>query len=316
MIKKIRTGLASLFLLAALAACGTATNETAFDLNRSPNIYDNANEGMMRDYDNDRDWRNVSKINRLNADPDISSTVTTISSDKYPHTKPIVVRHAEYSFRNATPAEAAEIQKRIEQELKNRFGKLTPQLKEQARQQAKQQINTNQQQTETKAPEQETVQENKRETNKQQPQKEQKAEQPQQPKQETAKQQSNISQFAQEVIKLTNNERAKQGLPALQADASLANVAQVKAEDMAKNNYFSHTSPTYGSPFDMMRDFGVSYKTAGENIAQGQRSPQEVVQAWMNSEGHRANIMNKNFTHIGIGYETSGNHWVQMFIGK
>ena len=70
---------------------------------------------------------------------------------------------------------------------------------------------------------------------------------------------------------------------------------------MQKNNYFSHTSPTYGSPFDMMRDQGVSYKSAGENIAQGQRTPQEVVQAWMNSEGHRRNILNSNYTHIGVG---------------
>ena len=85
---------------------------------------------------------------------------------------------------------------------------------------------------------------------------------------------------------------------------------------MQKNGYFSHTSPTYGSPFDMMRDFGVSYRTAGENIAQGQRTPQEVVNAWMNSAGHRKNILNGNFTHIGVGYEASGNHWTQMFIGK
>jgi uncharacterized YkwD family protein len=93
-------------------------------------------------------------------------------------------------------------------------------------------------------------------------------------------------------------------------------VAQKKSVDMAQNNYFSHTSPTYGSPFDMMRDFGVTYRTAGENIAQGQRTPQEVVNAWMNSAGHRQNILSTNFTHIGVGYEKSGNHWTQMFIGK
>ena len=99
-------------------------------------------------------------------------------------------------------------------------------------------------------------------------------------------------------------------------DTQLSQVAQTKSQDMQKNGYFSHTSPTYGSPFDMMRDFGVSYRTAGENIAQGQRTPQEVVNAWMNSAGHRQNILNGNFTHIGVGYETSGNHWTQMFIGK
>lgn len=85
---------------------------------------------------------------------------------------------------------------------------------------------------------------------------------------------------------------------------------------MQQNHYFSHTSPTYGSPFDMMRDFGVNYKSAGENIAQGQQDPQEVVKAWMNSEGHRKNILNKNFTHIGVGFEQTENHWSQMFIGK
>jgi uncharacterized YkwD family protein len=124
------------------------------------------------------------------------------------------------------------------------------------------------------------------------------------------------SQFVQQVIDLTNAERRKQGLPALKADTQLNGVAQKKSVDMQQNNYFSHTSPTYGSPFDMMRDFGVTYKSAGENIAQGQRSPQEVVTAWMNSEGHRKNILSGNFTHIGVGYEKAGNHWTQMFIGK
>ena len=85
---------------------------------------------------------------------------------------------------------------------------------------------------------------------------------------------------------------------------------------MEQNNYFSHASPTYGSPFDMMRDQGVSYKSAGENIAKGQRTPQEVVQAWMNSEGHRRNILSNDYTHIGVGYDPNGHHWTQMFIEK
>ena len=76
------------------------------------------------------------------------------------------------------------------------------------------------------------------------------------------------------------------------------------------------TSPTYGSPFDMMKTFGISYKSAGENIAMGQTTPEQVVQAWMNSPGHRENIMNSSFTHIGVGYVASGNYWTQMFIGK
>ncbi|MEH7223998.1 CAP domain-containing protein [Bacillus sp. JJ1566] len=125
-----------------------------------------------------------------------------------------------------------------------------------------------------------------------------------------------ISNFERQVIDLTNAQRTKNGLPALKADTALGKVAKTKANDMQQKNYFSHTSPTYGSPFDMMRDMGVSYKTAGENIAKGQASPQAVVNAWMNSEGHRKNILNPNFTHIGVGHQASGNYWSQMFIGK
>jgi uncharacterized YkwD family protein len=99
-------------------------------------------------------------------------------------------------------------------------------------------------------------------------------------------------------------------------DWELQRVARTKACDMAQKGYFSHTSPTYGSPFDMMKQFGISYRTAGENIAQGQRTPQEVMQSWMNSSGHRANILKSDFTHIGVGYCEQGNQWVQMFIGK
>ncbi|CAG9621650.1 CAP domain-containing protein [Sutcliffiella rhizosphaerae] len=125
-----------------------------------------------------------------------------------------------------------------------------------------------------------------------------------------------ISETEQKVIELTNAERRKNGLSDLKADASLSNVARDKSKDMQQNNYFSHTSPTHGSPFDMMRDYGISYNTAGENIAMGQRSPEEVVQAWMNSEGHRKNILNGQFTHIGVGYVEEGNYWTQMFTGK
>ncbi|MCC3358091.1 CAP domain-containing protein [Bacillus sp. REN16] len=125
-----------------------------------------------------------------------------------------------------------------------------------------------------------------------------------------------ISNFEKQVIDLTNAQRSKNGLPALKADTGLGKVAKTKANDMQQKNYFSHTSPTYGSPFDMMRDFGVSFKTAGENIAKGQASPEAVVNAWMNSEGHRKNILNPNFTHIGVGHQASGNYWSQMFIGK
>ncbi|MGF7015428.1 uncharacterized protein YkwD [Ornithinibacillus bavariensis] len=91
-------------------------------------------------------------------------------------------------------------------------------------------------------------------------------------------------------------------------------MAEKKAMDMVNSNYFSHNSPNYGSPFDMMKTFGISYRTAGENIAKGQKSPQEVMNAWMNSSGHRANILNPNFDSIGVGYYNGV--WVQEFTGS
>lgn len=122
--------------------------------------------------------------------------------------------------------------------------------------------------------------------------------------------------FQTRVVQLTNQERQKNGLNALIMDTKVSKVAQTKAEDMASNNYFSHTSPTYGSPFKMLKDFGVDYKTAAENIAQGQTTPEQVVNSWMNSSGHRQNILSKDITHIGVGYSKDGNNWSQMFIGK
>lgn len=125
-----------------------------------------------------------------------------------------------------------------------------------------------------------------------------------------------VSAFEQEVLELTNAERQKQGLQPLTLDTELSKVARVKSEDMAANNYFDHTSPTYGTPFEMMKQFGISYSSAAENIAQGQTTPAQVVEAWMNSQGHRENIMNSSYTHIGIGHAADGNYWTQMFIGK
>lgn len=125
---------------------------------------------------------------------------------------------------------------------------------------------------------------------------------------------STQSDFATQVVKLVNAERAKAGLSALTSDALLDKVAVAKVKDMSNNNYFDHQSPTYGSPFDMMKQFGVTYSYAGENIAKGQKTPQEVVTAWMNSAGHRANILSKNFTHIGVGFYNG--YWAQEFIGK
>ncbi|KWX84854.1 hypothetical protein AMQ83_28210 [Paenibacillus riograndensis] len=120
--------------------------------------------------------------------------------------------------------------------------------------------------------------------------------------------------FTQQIVTLVNKERAAAGLSPVSALASLNKVAAAKATDMRTNNYFSHTSPTYGSPFDMMSAFGVTYQYAGENIAMGQRTPQEVMTAWMNSAGHRANILSANFNYIGVGFDN--NYWVQEFIGK
>lgn len=126
------------------------------------------------------------------------------------------------------------------------------------------------------------------------------------------------SEQAQEVLKLVNQERSKQGLKALILDPKLNNVAQLKAEDMKNKNYFDHNSPTYGSPFDLMRSQGVSYRTAGENIAAGQQSAQDVMNSWMNSSGHRANILNGNYTKLGVGFASGGRYgtyWVQEFTG-
>lgn len=125
-----------------------------------------------------------------------------------------------------------------------------------------------------------------------------------------------LNEFEQEVFHLTNVEREKQGLAPFQIDEALSKVAREKSRDMAQNGYFDHQSPTHGSPFDMMRAYGITYQTAGENIAKGQQTPEEVVNAWMNSQGHRENILNSRFTHIGIGYIEQGNHWTQQFIAK
>lgn len=119
-----------------------------------------------------------------------------------------------------------------------------------------------------------------------------------------------------QVLTIVNQKRQAQGLKPLQMDWELQRVARTKACDMAQKGYFSHQSPTYGSPFDMMKQFGITFKSAGENIAQGQRTPEEVMNSWMNSQGHRENILKPDFTHIGVGYCQQGNNWVQMFISK
>ena len=127
---------------------------------------------------------------------------------------------------------------------------------------------------------------------------------------------ASVLSYEKEVVRLVNEERAKNGLKPLTYDWELSRVARIKSQDMKDNKYFSHTSPTYGSPFQMMKSFGIKYRSAGENIARGQATPQAVVNAWMNSSGHRANILNSSFTHIGVGYAENGRYWTQMFIGK
>jgi uncharacterized YkwD family protein len=122
------------------------------------------------------------------------------------------------------------------------------------------------------------------------------------------------SGYAAQVIKLVNQERAKAGLGALKENTKLSGMAMDKAKDMYSNNYFDHNSPTYGSPFDMMKKYGISYSYAGENIAKGQKDPADVMNAWMNSEGHRANILNSHYTTIGVAYYNGV--WVQEFIAN
>lgn len=124
-----------------------------------------------------------------------------------------------------------------------------------------------------------------------------------------------VSSYEAEVIRLVNNIRQQNGLQPLAANWELSRVARYKSQDMVDKRYFSHTSPTYGTPFQMIKNFGISFKTAGENIAYGYATPQAVVDGWMNSSGHRANILNASYKQIGVGYVAQGNYWTQMFIG-
>lgn len=122
---------------------------------------------------------------------------------------------------------------------------------------------------------------------------------------------------AEAVLKLVNQERRKAGVPDLKLSDKLTNIAYTKAKDMADKGYFSHESPTYGSPFNMLKHFGVSYSYAGENIAAGQKTAEEVMNSWMNSSGHRQNILNQNYTELGVGFYRGGEYgteWVQLFI--
>jgi uncharacterized YkwD family protein len=249
------------------------------------------------DSDVDRNLFNNKQKVRKNNDDTLSAYQTNLNSNQYPHTQAVLVRDAKYQYITIDPRQRNWFQ----------FGFIQP---GQPNTQAPVAQVPGGQQTTRQAPNQAPAQQSTPVPNQQQTQA------PSGATQNNTAASGTVSQYVQQVINLTNQQRTKNGLPALKADTQLSSVAQKKALDMQQNHYFSHTSPTYGSPFDMMRDFGVTYTSAGENIAQGQRTPQEVVTAWMNSEGHRQNILSRNFTHIGVGFEQTGKNWSQMFIGK
>ena len=123
------------------------------------------------------------------------------------------------------------------------------------------------------------------------------------------------SAYERRVVELVNAERAAYGLHTLGMSQTLSDGARLKSQDLHDNRYFDHTSPTYGSPFEMMRRFGIIYSYAGENIAMGYSTPEAVVRAWMQSPGHRANILSAGFTSIGVGYVADGGYWTQWFLG-
>ncbi len=123
--------------------------------------------------------------------------------------------------------------------------------------------------------------------------------------------------YEDQVLKLVNQQRASRGLQTLSKNWQLARVARLKSQDMAAKNYFSHQSPTYGSPFTMMQNFGLRFSAAGENIAMGQNTPQQVMTAWMNSPGHRANILSAAYTQLGVGVARNKSgvyYWTQDFM--
>jgi uncharacterized YkwD family protein/spore coat assembly protein SafA len=128
-----------------------------------------------------------------------------------------------------------------------------------------------------------------------------------------------VKALEQQVIDLVNKQRASAGLMQLKANWELSRVARYKSQDMIDKKYFAHESPTYGSPFRMMETFGIKFSAGGENIAYGQKTPAEVMKAWMNSPGHKANIMSAVYTEIGVGVAKASNgtfYWTQQFIKR
>ena len=127
-----------------------------------------------------------------------------------------------------------------------------------------------------------------------------------------------LSSQGSRILQLANAERAKVGAKPLKSNTELNKLATMKSKDIVEKNYFSHQSPTYGSPFDMMKTYGISYMYAGENLAINSDAD-KAHNAWMNSEGHKKNLLNPDFTELGVGLYPKGNGsyaYTQMFIGK
>jgi uncharacterized YkwD family protein len=120
--------------------------------------------------------------------------------------------------------------------------------------------------------------------------------------------------YAAQVVQLVNKERQKAGQKPLEIHTNLMKLAKAKAVDMYDHQYFSHTSPNFGSPFDMMDRYQISFQYAGENLARGQTSPEQVVRDWMNSPDHKKNMLDPHYTLIGVGYYNG--YWSEEFIGK
>lgn len=134
------------------------------------------------------------------------------------------------------------------------------------------------------------------------------------PDEDAPEESGGVQEAAEAVTSLVNAARRDAGLSELELDADLCAAAQARAQEIAQS--FSHTRPDGSSCFTILEEFGISYRAAGENIAMGQRTPEEVMDGWMNSSGHRANILNGTFTSIGVGYYVDGAgaaHWVQIF---
>ena len=344
MIKKPVGLLLTAFLTIGLAACNTnnknqindrTTNQVGMNTTYRNNPYIDVRNGrddgidhngpLTEDYTNrnnsesDLDFNlyNDQRKSRKNNRDMISAYQTTLNSDQYPHTRAVLIQDAKYQYTTVDPSKGNGFQFGVIQQGQPFIQQQTPIAKAPVPAPAPQQTQPAvpapaPQQTQPAVPAPAPQQ-----TQPAVPAPQTKpAPKPAAPTQNNAPTTGTVSKYVQQVIDLTNAQRSKNGLAALKADTQLNGVAQKKSLDMQQKHYFSHTSPTYGSPFDMMRDFGVTYKSAGENIAQGQRTPQEVVTAWMNSEGHRKNILSSNFTHIGVGFEETGKHWTQMFIGK